>query len=498
MLTIFVWNLVQVGVTVVYCLFSAGIVFGYAALKPVLKSEGAYRAACTKPGVPHLDKDTCVEIHLNFMFTVAAVASNLAALPIGSILDYYGPRVSGVLGSILIACGSLLMALAPQLTIDGYLFGYLLLALGGPAVFISSFQLSNAFPAHSGLVLALVTGAFDASSALFFGYRVAYEQTGGGISLRSFFLGYLVVPASIFLLNLLLLPAQSYKTVGELVTDVDAEESTDPRLPNPPHEREPLLPHSRSESVAAGVQDLLGSSHADEQTQHEGKVNDASGVWGAMHGSSAAKQIRSPWFILISLFTILQMTRINYFIATVRPQYEALLGSRAKAVEINNFFDAALPFGGLLAVPFIGLLLDNTRSVTVLSILVATATTIGLLGIVPQVWAAYANVALFVVYRPFYYTAISDLCAKVFGFRTFGTVYGALISLSGAFGFAQSGLDYLFHVTFGGDPVPVNIILLSIAAGVGAVLVGYVAWQTSGMKRKMLEDEAEAAFAFED
>lgn len=486
----------QVGVTVVYCLFSAGIVFGYAALKPILKSEGAYRATCSVPGTPRLDTDTCVEIHLNFMFTVAAVASNLAALPIGSILDRYGPRVSGVLGSVLIAGGSLLMALASHLRIDGYLFGYLLLALGGPAIFISSFQLSNAFPANSGLVLALVTGAFDASSALFFGYRVAYEKTNGGVSIRSFFLGYLVVPASILLLNLFLLPAQSYKTVGELVTDVDAEESTGPRAPSPPREEEPLLPRGRRESVAAGVQDLLGSVHADAQTQHEGKVNDASGVWGAMHGSTAAQQVRSPWFALISLFTILQMTRINYFIATVRPQYEALLHSRAKAVEINNFFDAALPFGGLLAVPFIGLLLDNTRSVTVLSILVATATTIGLLGIIPEVWAAYANVALFVVYRPFYYTAISDLSAKVFGFRTFGTVYGALISLSGAFGFAQSGLDYLFHVTFGGDPVPVNVILLSVAAGAGVVLVGYVAWQTRGMKRKMLEDEAEAAFGF--
>lgn len=490
----------QVGVTVTYCLFSAGIVFGYAALKPVLKSEGAYRAACTAPAAPHLDTDTCVEIHLNFMFTVAAVASNLAALPIGSILDYYGPRVSGVLGSVLIAAGSLLMALAPRLRVDGYLFGYLLLALGGPAVFISSFQLSNAFPANSGLVLALVTGAFDASSALFFGYRLAYERTGGGVSLRSFFLGYLVVPASILLLNLLLLPAQSYKTVGELVTDVDAEESAAaPGHPGPPPtEREPLLPEGRRESVAAGVQDLLGSVHADAQTQREGEVNDASGVWGAMHGSTAAQQVRSPWFVLISLFTILQMTRINYFIATVRPQYEALLHSRSKAIAINNFFDAALPFGGLLAVPFIGLLLDNTRSVTVLSILVVVATTIGLLGIVPEMWAAYANVALFVMYRPFYYTAISDLSAKVFGFRTFGTVYGALISLSGAFGFAQSGLDYLFHVTFGGDPVPVNVILLSVAAGAGVVLVGYVAWQTRGMKRKMLEDEAEAAFVFDD
>lgn len=491
----------QVGVTVVYCFFAAGIVFGYAALKPVLKSEGAYQDLCAPSNLPGPDSDTCVEIHLNFMFTVAAVASNLAALPIGSILDNFGPRVCGVLGSVLIAAGSLIMAFAPHLRFDGYLCGYLLLALGGPSVFISSFQLSNAFPAHSGLILALLTGAFDASSSVFFGYRLVYERTGGAVSVRRFFLGYLIVPAVIFALNLLLLPTQSYKTVGELVTDADAEESADAaRASADPamHERSPLLERDAEGRgpVASEVHGLLGSTHADAQTQRDSRKNDKSGVWGAMHGVSAGRQICSPWFMLISLFTILQMTRINYFIATIRPQYEALLGSHAKAVAVNNVFDAALPFGGLLAVPFIGLLLDNTRSATVLSVLVGTATAIGVLGIIPSLTAAYANIALFVIYRPFYYAAVSDLCAKVFGFRTFGTVYGTLISLSGAFGFAQYGLDYLFQVTFGGNPVPVNVILLCLVASVGAVLVGYVAWQTKGMRRKMLGDEAEAAFGF--
>lgn len=33
---------------VVYCLLAAGVVFGYAALKPVLISEGVYRESCTK------------------------------------------------------------------------------------------------------------------------------------------------------------------------------------------------------------------------------------------------------------------------------------------------------------------------------------------------------------------------------------------------------------------------------------------------------------------
>lgn len=40
-------RLFQVLVAVVYCLLSAGIIFGYAALKPVLISEGVYRELCS-------------------------------------------------------------------------------------------------------------------------------------------------------------------------------------------------------------------------------------------------------------------------------------------------------------------------------------------------------------------------------------------------------------------------------------------------------------------
>jgi hypothetical protein len=39
---------VQVAAAVVYCLTAAGIVFGYAAIKPVLIEEEVYRSYCTK------------------------------------------------------------------------------------------------------------------------------------------------------------------------------------------------------------------------------------------------------------------------------------------------------------------------------------------------------------------------------------------------------------------------------------------------------------------
>ncbi|OAA61272.1 major facilitator superfamily transporter [Niveomyces insectorum RCEF 264] len=522
-----VWKrIAQIVVTVVYCFFAAGIVFGYAAIKPVLKKEGAYRDVCIAAGGrdPSVaaaaaaaadddnNVDTCVEIHLNFMFTVAAVGTNVAALPLGALLDHAGPRACGLLGAAFLAAGALLLAHAPlppttPLPVDAYLCGYLLLALGGPCTYISAFQLSNAFPRHAGLILALLTGAFDASSAVFLGYRVLYERSDGAFGHGAFFRWYLVVPALIALLQLTLLPRQSYKTVGALVAQAarleEEEEERDdeagdpdplsarrvpPTAPNHRHrpaadqidEHTALLQdeaqaRARRASVVADIEALLGSAKADTQVRREEATNEIAGVWGVLHDQPALAQIRSPWFVLICLFTVIQMTRINYFVATVRPQYEALLGSPAQAVAVNHFFDLALPLGGLVAIPLVGLVLDRTPTVTVLAALVVGATAVGALGVVPhRPWAAYANVLLFVLYRPFYYTAVSDYSAKVFGFRTFGTVYGTIICLAGLGNFAQSGLDYLFHQVCGGNPVPVNLLLLVLGLFVGVCLVAFV------------------------
>jgi len=40
------WMIVQVAVAVFYCLLSAGVVFGYAAIKPVFVREGVYNNYC--------------------------------------------------------------------------------------------------------------------------------------------------------------------------------------------------------------------------------------------------------------------------------------------------------------------------------------------------------------------------------------------------------------------------------------------------------------------
>ena len=432
------------------------------------------------------------------MFTTAAVATNVCALPVGTVLDKYGPRVSGIVGAILLAIGTLLLAFAVQLPFDAYIPGYLFLALGGPFVFISSFQLSNTFPRNSGLILALLTGAFDSSSAIFLFYRLIYTASHDSFTPQKFFLVYLVVPIYILLVQIFVMPANSYKTVGELISQAEEESSAEPEIPESNNEDESIRRRleqdwrQRRESAVDEMTSLLGKS-GDKQQQEEEQKKQISGIWGALHGLSAWQQIKTPWFILITIFTVVQMTRINYFVATIYTQYEYMFDSTRLAESINHVFDVALPVGGVLSIPFIGLVLDNTSTPFVLGLLVTIASVIGLLGLLPFVWAAYANIALFVIYRPLYYTAVSDYAAKVFGFHTFGKVYGLVICMAGLLNFAQSALDAATHKGFGGDPLPINIIMEIIALVFGVILVWYVWWKSRSINREVLENEAEQA-----
>ena len=504
----------QILIACIYCLLAAGVVFGFAAFKPVLIKEGVYSELCTEND-PSDRKQACIAqeircvdlsrprllaypIRLNLMFTTAAVVTNVAALPVGTILDKYGPRVCGLLGSLFLALGSAFVTVAPAFPLDGYLLGYLFLALGGPFIYIPSFQLSNCFPRHSGLILALLTGAFDTSSAVLLIYRLCYDASGETFTPQTFFAIYLIVPLFIFLAQFLVMPAQSYKTMGEIVQE--AEDSADGIVSLASgfneHDRQAIIEDRRKqrrESVLDEMTPLMGKKDQVKAQEQEDRKKRISGVWGALHGFTALQQIATPWWVLIALFTTFQMTRINYFVATIRTQYIYLFGSYEKALKVNNVFDVSLPAGGIVAIPFIGLILDNLSTPVTLGILVGTATLIGIMGVLPYMWAAYVNVVLFTLYRPFYYTGISDYTAKVFGFHTFGKVYGLIICVAGLFNFVQSGLDTLTHGSFQDDPRPVNAILLSVTFIIGTTLVIYVQSQKRQMQRERLEEEIDGA-----
>ncbi|KAK3111227.1 hypothetical protein LTR53_013738 [Teratosphaeriaceae sp. CCFEE 6253] len=495
-------RLAQVVFTVVTCWLASGIVFGFAAFKPVLISEGVYRELCTAEEL-HAGVEVCYEqdLTLNFFFAIASTTCNVSALPVGTILDRYGPRVCAVMGSIALAVGSILMGCAFAIArFDGYIIGNVFLALGGTFLFVPSFSIANAFPKYSGTIVATVTGAFDASAAIFLFYRLAYEASGAAFTPARFFFGYLIVPVIILIAQFTLMTSDGYKTIPQLEAKLEKVEDpsndvhdSDDELSDREVRRLRTRRRVHRESKLADLEAVVGDSEfreAREQKAEDRHVT--SGVWGALHGQPAHVQMLSPWFILITLITVLQMLRMNFFIATIRTQYEYMLGSEKAARQINTFFDYALPIGGVAATPLVALLLDNLSTAAMLTVLVTLITAVGILGSLPFHWAAYGNVILFVLLRPLYYSAMSDYATKVFGFATFGKIYGTIICLSGLVNLFQPAVDALTYEAFDGNPTPVNVVLATLGFIFGVILVVYVWIRGRIVQKKQAREDAEA------
>ncbi|KAL5365025.1 major facilitator superfamily domain-containing protein [Aspergillus floccosus] len=488
-------RIAQVVVTILACWFAAGIVFGFAALKPVMIEEGVYHNLCTEDELRD-GVELCHEqdLRLNLFFVISSITANVSSLPVGTILDRHGSRVCGIAGCLSLALGSLLMAVSFQNPkFDGYIPGNFFLALGGTFIFIPSFQIANAFPKYAGTIVALVTGAFDASAAVYLFYRLLYETDHKKYSPTKFFLAYLIVPALILVALVTFMPASEYQNMQQLEAKVEkAEDATrDVHESDEDIESDTELRRVRSERAERRhdkmrqLDRVLGDE--DERNlrkQHEEERHNASAVWGVLHGLSAHEQMLTPWFILITLMTVLQMLRMNYFIATIRSQYEYMLDSATKAENINDFFDIALPVGGVLSTPFIGILLDQLSVPKILATIVLLTTAVGTLNSIPALWTGYATVILFVLLRPLYYSAMSDYATKVFGFATFGRVYGTIICFSGLVNFAQYGLDALTHGPLHGSPIPINIFFTVSGFIVGVALVTFVAVAGRNMRRK--------------
>ncbi|KAK1145005.1 hypothetical protein N8T08_004720 [Aspergillus melleus] len=398
-------RILQVCIAILYCFFSAGVVFGFAAIKPVFLKEGVYRDQCS---TEELEGGQAVVLStnqssLNLMFTIAAVATNVSALPVGTILDTYGPRLTIMPATSYKTAGELVQQ---------------------AEVHISA-ELND-----------------RVDSAIQDRNEGERQRNDRRVHRRSI-----------------------VSKIQDLLTDGDDDAAS--------IIDDPILGTTHPEDANGSAQTRLRQ----QQQSQQSNTHTAGGVWGALHGRSALQQIRSPWFVLITLFTVLQMLRINYFVASLRQQYEYLFGSRDAARRLNESFDFLLPIGGLLSIPFIGTIIDTASTPFVLLVLATTATVIGILGCIPDsLQAGYANIVLFVIYRPFYYTLVSDYAAKVFGFQTFGKVYGLIICLAGLGNFAQAGLDAVTFKAFERNPIPVNIVLTGSTFLVGFALVVFV-WQ---------------------
>jgi hypothetical protein len=195
-------NVIRVCLGVLFLFLISFEVAGYQALRPILNDAGIYSSLCPE------GETTCTAqtLRLNLMVTCAISAGNMITILVGFIVRWFGDIVTVLIGCLLSTIGSVIFALSNnsfqgiycidsciiELEFTGWILGYILLACSGGFIGFGLFGLPSLFPNRSGLIFSLIIAALDGSAAIFYGFKLIYDNLH--ISLRNIFLLYSIIP----------------------------------------------------------------------------------------------------------------------------------------------------------------------------------------------------------------------------------------------------------------------------------------------------------------
>ncbi|XP_041847212.1 solute carrier family 43 member 1a isoform X2 [Melanotaenia boesemani] len=263
-------------------LLCSAVLLGWGSLLIMLKREGFYSHLCSVNDsvVVHVGNSSggeaeewlsCVdqEEMLNLGFTIGSFLLSATTLPLGILMDKFGPRPIRLVGSSLFGLSCIIMAASaynPHLLSALIFLALSLNGFGGICLTFTSITLPNMFGALSSTVMSLMIGSYASSAVTFPGVKLIYDA---GISFRVimwmwaglagfvFFNCFFNWPTEGFptpdevdyskILTMQELPSSDQKIAGETLAQKngDVRRSTE-KLPNGPDPAPNAVPFRRS------------------------------------------------------------------------------------------------------------------------------------------------------------------------------------------------------------------------------------------------------------
>ncbi|KAK3572616.1 hypothetical protein QTP86_001116 [Hemibagrus guttatus] len=464
---------------------------------------------------------SCVEQEeiLNLGFTIGSFIISAATLPLGILMDKYGPRPLRLLGSSCFAFSVMLIAVAaydPSILSPLIFIAVSFNGFGGICLTFTSLMLPNMFGNVRSTILSLMIGSYASSAVTFPGVKLIYDL---GVSFRLIFWTWAGLACLVFLNCLLNWPVEPFPAPEEISYIKKVKLSG------------VAMDHKVTGDRCYSYVTTVGQGMTKKQVLDEYKQSN--GADEANQGSQPFRRsVCSPIFLWSLITMAMTQLRIIFYMGAMNKMLEFLVthGDPSAPEELVKEAEEQVSFYSsvfgtmqllcLLTSPLIGYIMDwkmkeceedsglvdgekrppkRDRKIQKLTnairAFIFTNILLVLFGItclIDNLPLQLVTFVLHTVVRGFIHSCCGGLYAAVYPSNHFGTLTGLQSLLSALFALLQQPLFVYMLGPLKGDPYWINFGLL-IFSLVGFLLPGYLFYHRRQLiKQKKVRDQAAA------
>lgn len=459
-------------------LLCSGIIYGWSSLLLVFQAEGVYSELCTNStasaasnsylsytasalhtamsseGPVDTSKMCSAQILRFELVYILGLVSVFLSTPVhGFLLDTYGARFLNHTASVFVIIGSLFFAFGYNTAkLDLLIPAMICIAFGGMATLLSLFPFAKITPQYISIVLAFYNVGFDSSPLVFYIYVKVYQATG--LSPRSFFLIYLIVPISMLILSVFWPKGigephgtseeqkeTNTQSAGELELDTISE--GDARVV-------PLEGDSNGSLEALESNRESKTPETEEPTSELGPVEQF--AW------PFKKQLLSIESVLICLTHIIFSSWLSVYMGSVQSRLKALepTGNMERIDAYTEHFGLVLSLA-FLSAPLVGFSIYKLKVLRAFFVCILMSIVWNLGQFLPFTAQIFTFV-VFAVVRAWYYGIIFTFITHVFSWVNVGKLWGVFNLFAGLVSFAFYGISWAVVHWFKGSYTIPNIV----------------------------------------